>query len=51
MGKHDDHLPRKDLNKTVGHGAQPASRQELEQLARGQGRRTKDDAKNAKQGK
>lgn len=49
MGKHDGHLPRKDLNKTVGHGdKQPAEPEVLKSLARGQGIRTKDDANRAK---
>lgn len=51
MGKHDQHLPKKDLNKTVGHGAQPADPQTLGRLARGQGIVTKGSAKEAKKGK
>jgi hypothetical protein len=49
---HRDHLPRgrENVNKTFGHGAQPASRREMEQTARGQGKRAKANAKNAKRG-
>jgi hypothetical protein len=49
MGTHDEHLPkRKHLNKTAGHGAQPADPKTLAHVARGQGQGTKDDAKAAK---
>jgi hypothetical protein len=49
MGRHDKHLPaRKFLNKTVGHGTQPADSKTLQRLSRGQGGTTKEDAKAAK---
>lgn len=48
--KPEELRPRKqDLNKTVGHGAQPADKKALGHLARGQGTTTKQDAKDAKE--
>ena len=51
MGRHDKHLPRRNLNKTAGHGTQPADAKTLARLARAQGQSTKEDAKAAKAGK
>jgi hypothetical protein len=48
MGKHDDHLPRKDVNKAADtRGASPAL---VRQITYAQGQGTKEDAKAAKQG-
>jgi hypothetical protein len=48
---HRDHLPqdKEKLNKTFGHGGrQTASPEELKQVARGQGKRVKANAKDAR---
>lgn len=51
MGKHNSHLPKNDSNKTVGHGAQPASPKVLQRLARGQAMTAKTAAKQPKEKK
>lgn len=51
MGRHDKHLPRTHLNKTAGHGAQPADAKTLTQVAKAQGQGTKEDAKAARRRK
>lgn len=48
VGKHNEHLPRKDLNKGVGKTLYPSDSKTLERLARAQGEKTKSDAKAAK---
>jgi hypothetical protein len=49
VGKHDKHLPRRDLNKaTDDKGIDPAF---LKQVTHAQGQQTKQDAKDAKAGK
>lgn len=52
MGSHDEHLPRRDLNKAVSPvnplNGKTASARRLSEVAHGQGEGTKTDAKAAK---
>jgi phage terminase large subunit-like protein len=48
MGKHDGHLPRKDMNKKVKGMDEQSSGKFGQDVAKGQGQQTKQDAKDAK---
>lgn len=51
MGKHDEHLPRKNINRKVKGMDEQSSGKFGRDVAKGQGQQTKQDAKAARAGR